>query len=131
MASKILIVDDTETMRVTQQMILKDTDSEIDVAVNGVDALEKVQERKPDLILMDIMMPEMDGIECCRRIKNNAELNDIKIVMVTTRSEYSRVKEAFAAGCDDYINKPIDKEELLSKVNELLKFVSLRKLLNT
>ena len=129
MASKILIVDDTETMRLTQQMMLKDEDCEIDMATNGVEALEKIQHNRPDLVLMDIMMPEMDGIECCRRIKTDASLSEIKVVMVTTRSEYSRVKEAFAAGCDDYINKPIDKEELLTKVNDLLKFVSLRKLL--
>lgn len=129
MPSKILIVDDTETMRLTQQMMLKDDDYEIEMATNGVEALEKVKQNKPDLILMDIMMPLMDGIECCQQIKNDDNLSDIKIVMVTTRSEYSRVKEAFAAGCDDYINKPINKDELVTKVKDLLKFVSLRKLL--
>lgn len=129
MASKILIVDDTETMRLTQQMMLKNEDCEIEMATNGVEALEKISQSKPDLVLMDIMMPEMDGIECCRQIKSKEEMSDIKVVMVTTRSEYARVKEAFAAGCDDYINKPINKEELLTKVNDLLKFVSLRKLL--
>lgn len=129
MASKILIVDDTETMRLTQQMMLKNEDCEIEMASNGVEALEKITQNKPDLVLMDIMMPEMDGIECCRRIKSEEKTSDIKVVMVTTRSEYARVKEAFAAGCDDYINKPINKDELLTKVNDLLKFVSLRKLL--
>jgi len=129
MASKILIVDDTETMRLTQQMMLKDEDCDIEMASNGVEALKKIEQNKPDLVLMDIMMPEMDGIECCRQIKSNDSMSDIKVVMVTTRSEYARVKEAFAAGCDDYINKPINKEELLTKVNDLLKFVSLRKLL--
>jgi CheY-like chemotaxis protein len=129
MTNRILIVDDTETMRLTQQMMLKDEDCEIEMATNGLDALEKIKANRPDLVLMDIMMPEMDGIECCRRIKGSPELSDIKVVMVTTRSEYARVKEAFAAGCDDYINKPVDKQELLTKVNDLLKFVSLRKLL--
>ncbi|MBN2802550.1 MAG: response regulator [Deltaproteobacteria bacterium] len=129
MTNKILIVDDTETMRLTEQMMLKDEDCSIEMASNGVEAIEKIKINKPDLILMDIMMPEMDGIECCRQIKSDSSLSDIKVVMVTTRSEYARVKEAFTAGCDDYINKPIDKEELLTKVNDLLKFVSLRKLL--
>mgnify|MGYP001000225115 CR=1 FL=1 len=129
MTNRILIVDDTETMRLTQQMMLKDEDCEIEMATNGLDALEKIKANRPDLVLMDIMMPEMDGIECCRRIKGSPEWSDIKVVMVTTRSEYARVKEAFAAGCDDYINKPVDKQELLTKVNDLLKFVSLRKLL--
>ena len=129
MTNKILIVDDTETMRMTQQMMLGDEGYQIVMATNGVEALEMVHRNKPDLILMDIMMPLMDGIECCQRIKSDEQLKDIKIVMVTTRSEYARVKEAFAAGCDDYINKPINKEDLLTKVKDLLKFVSLRKLL--
>ncbi len=129
MTNKILIVDDTETMRLTEQMMLKDEDCTIEIAINGIEALDKIKKNKPDLVLMDIMMPLMDGIECCRQIKADSMTNDIKVVMVTTRSEYARVKEAFAAGCDDYINKPINKEELLTKVNDLLKFVSLRKLL--
>jgi CheY-like chemotaxis protein len=129
MTNKILIVDDTETMRVAQQMILNQFDYSIEMAANGAEALEKININKPDLVLMDIMMPVMDGIECCRTIKTNDKLNDIKIIMVTTRSEYARVKEAFAAGCDDYINKPIDKDELITKVKDLLKFVSLRQLL--
>ena len=129
MTNKILIVDDTETMRITEQMMLKDEECTIEMASDGMEALEKIKQNKPDLILMDIMMPRMDGIECCRQIKSDEYLSDIKVVMVTTRSEYARVKEAFEAGCDDYINKPIDKEELLTKVNDLLKFVSLRKLL--
>jgi CheY-like chemotaxis protein len=129
MSSKILIVDDAETMRLYEHMLLSGHGYELDMAENGVQALEKIKSFNPDLVLMDIMMPEMDGIECCRQIKNNESMNDIKVVMVTTRSEYARVKEAFAAGCDDYINKPINKEELLTKVNDLLKFVSLRKLL--
>jgi CheY-like chemotaxis protein len=129
MSNKILIVDDTETMRLTEQMMLKDEDCVIEMATNGAEALEMIRKNKPELVLMDIMMPVMDGIECCRQIKSDDQLSDIKVVMVTTRSEYSRVKESFAAGCDDYINKPIDKTELLTKVNDLLKFVSHRKLL--
>ena len=129
MANKVLIVDDTETMRMAEKMMLSNEGYEIETAVDGVDALKKIAERKPDLVLMDIMMPRMDGIECCERIKVDANLSNIKVVMVTTKSEYERVKEAFAAGCDDYITKPIDKTELLSKMKELMKFVDLRKLL--
>lgn len=131
MANKVLIVDDTETMRMTEEMMLSNEGYEIQTAVDGVDALEKIAARKPDLVLLDIMMPRMDGIECCKRIKSDDNISDIKVVMVTTKSEYERVKEAFAAGCDDYITKPIDKTELIGKMKDLMKFVNLRELLRS
>jgi CheY-like chemotaxis protein len=131
MANKVLIVDDTETMRLAEQMMLAGEGYQIDVAEDGVDALSKIAIVKPDIVLMDIMMPRMDGIECCRRIKGDEKLKDVKVVMVTTKSEYERVKEAFAAGCDDYVTKPIDKNELISKIRDLMKFVSLRELLRS
>jgi CheY-like chemotaxis protein len=131
MANKVLIVDDTETMRLAEQMMLAGEGYEIDVADDGVEALSKIAQSRPDLVLLDIMMPRMDGIECCRRIKADDRMKDIKVVMVTTKSEYERVKEAFAAGCDDYVTKPIDKNELISKLRDLMKFVSLRELLRS
>ena len=129
MTNKLLIVDDTETMRLYQQMLLTGQGYEVEMASDGVEALAKISQNRPDLVLLDIMMPNMDGIECCRRIKESDETKDIKVVMVTTKSEYERVKEAFVAGCDDYITKPIDKTELLTKVKDLLKFMNLRQLL--
>ncbi len=131
MANKVLIVDDTETMRMAEEMMISDEGYEIDIAMDGVDALEKIARKKPDLVLMDIMMPRMDGIECCGRIKSDPDLRDIKVIMVTTKSEYERVKEAFAAGCDDYVTKPIDKTELLGKMKDLMKFANLRELLKS
>ncbi len=131
MTIRVLVVDDTETMRLYEKMLLSDEGYEIDLAINGLDALEKIAANRPDLVLLDIVMPEMDGIECCRRIKEEESTADIKVIMVTTKGEYSRVKEAFAAGCDDYITKPIDRVELLSKIKELLKFLRLKQLLRT
>lgn len=131
MASKILIVDDTETMRLYEHMLLSGQGYELDMAENGLEALEKIKENKPDLVLLDIMMPQMNGIECCRQIKSDDETREIKVVMVTTKSEYEKVKEAFAAGCDDYVTKPINRVELLSKLKELLKFSELKQLLRS
>ena len=131
MGSKVLIVDDTETMRLYEQMLLSGQGYELDLAENGVQALDKIKANKPNLVLLDIMMPEMDGIECCRRIKSEDGTRDIKVVMVTTKSEYEKVKEAFAAGCDDYVTKPINRVELLSKLKELLKFSELKELLKS
>jgi two-component system, OmpR family, alkaline phosphatase synthesis response regulator PhoP len=131
MPSKILIVDDTETMRLYEHMLLSGQGYDLEMAENGVQALDKIKVFKPDLVLLDIMMPEMDGIECCRRIKSNNETKHTKVVIVTTKSEYGKVKEAFAAGCDDYVTKPINRTELLSKMSELLKFCELRQLLKS
>ncbi|MCP4197120.1 MAG: response regulator, partial [Proteobacteria bacterium] len=94
MGGKVLIVDDTETMRLYEQMLLSGQGYELETAENGVQALERIKANKPDLVLLDIMMPEMDGIECCRRIKAEEVTRDIKVVMVTTKSEYEKVKEA-------------------------------------
>jgi len=131
MAARILIVDDTETMRLYEHMLLSGQGYELDMAENGIEALKKIEEVRPDLILLDIMMPRMDGIECCRQIKADESLREIKVVMVTTKSEYEKVKEAFAAGCDDYVTKPINRVELLSKLKELLKFTELKQLLRS
>jgi CheY-like chemotaxis protein len=131
MSGKILVVDDTETVRLYEQMLLTGQGYDVDMAADGVDALERIAKQRPDLVLLDIMMPRMDGIECCRRIKENAKTKEIKVIMVTTKSEYGKVKEAFVAGCDDYITKPIDKSEMFTKIKDLLKFVDLKQLLRS
>ena len=129
MGAKILVVDDTETMRRFHTVLLSAHGYEIETATDGVDALEKIKNYNPALILLDLMMPNMDGIECCSRIKSNDDTKHIKVVMVTSRSEYEMVKKAYAAGCDDYITKPVDQAELTEKVAELLKFFALRQML--
>jgi CheY-like chemotaxis protein len=131
MSGRLLIVDDTETVRLYEQMLLTGQGYEVDMAADGIEALESIARTKPDLVLLDIMMPRMDGIECCRRIKENADTKEIKVIMVTTKNEYDKVKEAFVAGCDDYITKPIDKTEMFTKIKDLLKFVDLKQLLRS
>lgn len=129
MSDKILVVDDTDTMRKFYDVLLRGQGYRVASARDGEEALEKVESESPDLVLMDLMMPKMDGIEACRRIKSGEETRDIKVVMVTSRGEYSRITEAFAAGCDDYVVKPVDRTELMLKVKELLKFSHLRRML--
>ena len=120
---RVLIVDDTRTTQFLHRRLLEDEGYEVEVAVNGEDALVKVRDFMPDLVLMDVMMPGMDGIECCLRIRESEVLLDVKIIMVTSVAESPRIDEAFAAGCDDYIVKPVDKDELLGKVKDLLGFL--------
>jgi CheY-like chemotaxis protein len=100
--------------------MLRGTGFELRVARNGKQALEDVGKVKPDLVLLDIMMPELDGIETCRRLKSDPGTNEIPVVMVTTKGEPDMVERAFQAGCNDYITKPLDKMELLAKVSTYL-----------
>ena len=120
MNKTILLVDDTETVLFFEKTMLKGKGFGIRTAKNGKLALDEVKKEKPDLIFLDIMMPEIDGIETCRRLKEDPETSQIPVVMVTTKGEREMVEKAFQAGCNDYITKPVDRMELLSKVSAYL-----------
>lgn len=131
MTAKLLIVDDAKTMRSYMSMILKEAGYDVIQASDGLEGFRLVCEAKPDLVLLDIEMPLMDGLECCRKIKQDAAYEDIRVIMVTTLSQYAKIREAFKAGADDYIVKPIDPNELRDKVQELVKFIQMRKFLKS
>ena len=116
---KILIVDDSETIVLFEKLILG-SGYEILTSKNGRLGVEKAVKEKPDLILMDIMMPEMDGVESLKAIRSHPETRTIPVIMVTTKSEQARVEVCYQLGCNDYLTKPIDKVELLSKVEKQL-----------
>ncbi len=116
---KILVVDDSQVVLMKSRMILG-TRYEAVFATDGEEAVEKALEEDPDLILMDVVMPKMDGFEACRAIRANPDTNGIPIIMVTTRGEPVNVEMGYASGCNDYITKPIDGAELLRKLENLL-----------
>ena len=117
MAKRILMVDDSTTVLSFEKLMFKSSDYELLTAMNGVDALRVARgPRPPDLILLDVVMPEMDGLECCRQLKKDEATKAIPIIMVTTKGDESMITEAYAAGCDDFITKPIARVELLQKV---------------
>ncbi|MCP4679111.1 MAG: response regulator [Deltaproteobacteria bacterium] len=126
MKIRVLVVDDTRTVRFQERKLLNELGYEAEEATDGIEALEKIKEYKPHLILMDIMMPNMGGIECCQLIKSDNELKEIKVIMVSTKREFKKIDEAFKAGCDDYVIKPFSKEELSKKITELSEFVRCR-----
>ena len=115
----ILLVDDAETILVMEKMILGDH-YDIVTASNGVDAIIKASQTQPDLILMDLLMPKMNGIDACRALQKRPETRHIPVIMVTTRSEADNIQAALLAGCVDYVTKPIDGVELLAKVRNVL-----------
>lgn len=117
---KILLVDDTETVLMFEKLMLAGLDFEIHIARNGLEALARVADRRPDLILLDIVMPGLDGIETCRRLKADPVTREIPVIMVTTKGEPERVEQAFVAGCDDYLTKPLDRLQLLAKVRSFV-----------
>ena len=89
-------------------------------ATNGLEALKKVQEESPDLVLLDIMMPKMSGFEVCQRIKSDPKTRDIVVVMVTALNETGDIERAAECGTDDYLSKPVDRRSLIDLVRNLL-----------
>jgi len=119
--SKILLVDDEEDILEFLSYNLKKEGFRIDTANNGISALKKLEKSKPDLIILDVMMPEMDGIEVCEKIREQDNFDDVLILFLTARSEEYSELAGFSAGADDYITKPIKPKLLVSRVNAILK----------
>ena len=116
---KVLLVDDQQTQIMFEQMLLGSEEFEYVIARNGREALDMARAERPDLILMDVMMPEMDGIEAVGKLREDDATAGIPIIMVTTRGEEDYVERAYSNGCVDYITKPIQRGELLTKIQAL------------
>jgi two-component system alkaline phosphatase synthesis response regulator PhoP len=117
----ILIVDDEEDIRVLLQYNLQKEGYQVDAVADGMACMEFIHKQKPTLILLDVMMPVLDGIEVCERIKADAQYQDILICFLTARNEdYSQIA-GLDAGADDYIAKPIKTKVLLSRIHAMLR----------
>ena len=119
--NKVLIADDNITNVELLEAYLAETDCDIAVAADGRDTLDKVAEFAPDLILLDIMMPKLSGFEVCKQLKDNPATRGIMILMVTALNELGDIERAVAAGCDDFLSKPVNKLELLKRVQNMLR----------
>jgi len=128
--STILVVDDNPQNVELMQAYLETISSTVHVAVDGIDALEKVPKVKPDLILLDIMMPRMSGFEVCRRLKADPKTREIPILMVTALNELGDIERGVESGTDDFLTKPINKLELLTRVKSLLRVRHLKSALD-
>ena len=124
--SKILIVDDNTQNAELLQAYLEVLEADIRIAVDGVDAMEKISQEEPDIILLDIMMPRMSGFEVCRRVKSDPKTKNIPIVIVTALNELGDVERGVDCGADDFLSKPINKLELLTRVKSLLRVRNLQ-----
>ena len=119
--SRILIADDNQANCELLDAYLAGLDCEVDFAVDGQDTLDKVTSFKPDLILLDIMMPKLNGFEVCQQIKSDSELKRTMILRVTALNERGDIERAFQAGTDDFLSKPVNQIELVKRVENMLK----------
>lgn len=119
--AKILVVDDEDRNLRLMTLLLTSFGYDVLTASNGEEALEKVHDIPPDVILLDVMMPQIDGLEVARQLKREEETKIIPIVMVTALNEVEDRVKALEAGADDFLNKPVDKTELRARVQSLLK----------
>jgi two-component system cell cycle response regulator len=119
--STVLIVDDNPQNVELLQAFLESLPAKILTASDGVEALDMVAKHNPDLILLDIMMPRMSGFQVCKRIKSDAKTKDIQVLMVTALNELGDIEQATECGTDDFVSKPVNKFELLTRVKSLLR----------
>jgi CheY-like chemotaxis protein len=115
---KILVVDDSKTALFMVLTILRKERYELVTAGDGQQALDMVGAERPDLILMDVVMPNKTGFEACRELKQRPDTKAIPVILVTTRGEGENVETGYESGCNDYVTKPINALELLTKVRD-------------
>ncbi len=121
MAGRILIVDDVATNRIVMKVKLAAACYSVEQAENGLEALRVARETKPDLILLDIMMPDMSGVDVCRALKADPATSGIPVVLITALSDHDAKMEGLEAGADDFLTKPVEEVTLLARVRSLLR----------
>lgn len=117
---KVLIVDDEPSILLSLDFLMKKEGYEVFVARNGTEALESITENAPQLVLLDIMMPDVDGYEICSQIKQNPEKKDTKVIFMSAKSREVDIQKGYDLGADYYITKPFSNKQLIAKVKELL-----------
>jgi CheY-like chemotaxis protein len=120
MNKKILLVDDSHTVLLMERMILQKYPFDLITATSGEEAVTKASSEHPDLILMDVVMPNMSGFEAVAAIRQREATRTTPVIMVTTRGEADNVEKGFEAGCSEYVTKPINSLELVTKVRSCL-----------
>ncbi len=118
---RILIADDNSANRELLEALLANIDCDTEIAVDGQETLDKVKSFKPDLILLDVMMPKKNGFEVCRIVKSDRTTSRIMVLMVTALSELGDVERAVEAGTDDFLSKPVNSLEFQKRVKNMLK----------
>jgi DNA-binding response OmpR family regulator len=119
-AFKILVVDDDPYILMSLEFLMKKNGYDVMVARNGTEALELVNRQLPHLVLLDIMMPDVDGYEICRHIKSSATLKSIKVIFMSAKTKDADIKKGYDLGASLYVTKPFSTRELIRQIKELL-----------
>ena len=120
MSKKILIVDDEPNIVISLEFLMKREGFQVSVAGDGEAALEQVAAQKPDIVLLDVMMPKKNGYEVCQLIRANPEWQDMKIIMITAKGRDTEMAKGLAMGADAYMTKPFSTKDLVANVKKML-----------
>ena len=120
MAKKILIADDEPNITISLEFLLKREGYEVVVAHDGAEALERVRAERPDLAILDVMMPQLNGFEVCQDLRQDPEFKDLRIMMLTAKGRDTEVSKGLALGADVYMTKPFSTRELIAQVKALI-----------
>lgn len=120
MGKRILIVDDEPSIVISLEYLMRREGHETAVAIDGEAALEALAAWSPDLVILDVMLPKMDGFEVCRRIRSDPRWRDLKVIMLTARGREPEVARGLAVGADAYVTKPFSTRELAAQITRLL-----------
>ena len=120
MSQSILIVDDESYIVTSLSYVMKNAGFEVDSAGDGEQALEKVKANAPDLVILDIMMPKLDGFEVCKAIRANPDWNSVRIIMLTAKGRDSEREKGLELGADDYLTKPFSTRDILKRTKDVL-----------
>ena len=120
MGQSILIVDDESYIVTSLSYVMKNAGFAVDSAADGEEALEKIKANAPDLVILDIMMPKLDGFEVCKAIRANPDWNSVRIIMLTAKGRDSEREKGLQLGADDYLTKPFSTRDILQRAKDVL-----------
>jgi len=120
MPKKVLIVDDEQNIVISLEFLMKREGFEVFVAADGDAALEQIEARKPDLVLLDVMLPKKNGFEVCQQIRTMPDMQGTKVIMLTAKGRDTEVAKGLALGADAYMTKPFSTKELVAQVKSML-----------
>ncbi|MCG8486251.1 MAG: response regulator [Chromatiales bacterium] len=124
MSKKILIVDDEPNIVFSVEFLMRRSGYEVVTAADGEQAMQKLSDEMPDLMILDVMMPRKNGFEVCAEVRADQRMADLPILMLSAKGRDAEVKKGLSLGADAYITKPFSTHELVEKVNELLNTIS-------
>ena len=120
MAKKILIVDDEPNIVISLEFLMRREGFEVSIARDGEEALSRIRDERPDLILLDVMMPKVNGFEVCQAVRSDPKLADVRILMLTAKGREAEIAKGLALGADAYVPKPFSTRDLVVQVKSLL-----------